>query len=789
MYGDKLQRITQWEKNQPGLFESDVPQSTRVLIDTYMDNDEPSTGHRKIAVDIEVEVIDGFPVPEIAAERINAIAIYDFTADQYHCVVLDENDRIQDSVNENESIEVFDNERDLLLRFYQIYKEINPTIITGWYIDGFDIPYIFNRSLQVVDHEIALSLSPIGIVEWSDFKGGYVIAGVSCLDYLKLYKNFTFSQLGSYRLDVVAQHENVGHKIEYEGTLVTLYEDDIEKFVEYNIHDVRLVKLLDDKLNFIEIARGICHLGHVPYEDIYFSSRYLEGAMLVYLRKLGIVAPNKQPKSDDEYGAIGFEGAYVQPPQKGRWDWIYDLDLTSMYPSIIMSLNISPETKVGYIKNWNPSEFVAGEEKVHEVKYQNRAKQDMSELEVKDFLDQMNYTVSSNGILYRSEKRGLIPSLLKEWFENRVEYRTLAKKFADAGDNEKYEYFDRRQHIQKILLNSAYGVLGLSSFRFYDLDNAEAVTATGRDLIKFSKKIVNHFYNTKLNTDIDNVIYIDTDSLFLTAQPLIQHKYPGKKMNDVIMAENIRMVVTEVQKFINNSYDYFAKNFCNINGEHRFEIKQELVAKSGFFIAKKRYGLRVINDNGVKVDKLKVVGLDTVRSDFPTAFRATLKRVLEDILASVPKDKIDERIIHFKNEMKKLPVDDVAKVTGVKGLKKYSINEGDMFSRYKKGTPIHVKSAIAYNAMLKYLNIDKSYMPIRSGDKIKLCYLTQNPLGIQSLAYKGYEDPKEVMKFINDYLDYDKMYDNLLSSKIETLYKALKWAMPLDKKYTIDRFF
>lgn len=786
LYGDKLQRVTQWNKTDKDLFESDVSPATRVLIDTYMADDEPSTGHTVVALDIEVEVTDGFPYPEIASDRINAITLCDMAADKYYTVVLDEHNRIHDSQTENESIEVFDTEKDLLHRFYQIYDELAPTILTGWNIDGFDIPYIYNRSLQVVDHEIANSLSPIGIVEWNDFKGGYKIAGVSCLDYLKLYKNFTFSQLSSYRLDAVGQHEKVGQKIEYDGTLVTLYEDDIEKFVEYNIHDVRLIKLLDDKLNFIEIARGTCHLGHVPYEDVYFSSRFLEGAMLVYLKRHGIVAPNRVANDNED---SHFAGAYIQPPQKGRWDWIYDLDLTSMYPSIIMSLNISPETKVGYVKNWDTGNFVGDTEAIYDVKYKTAAMQHLSSDELKTFFKRTPCSISSNGILYKTTKRGLVPSLLVDWFESRVEFRKLAKKYADAGDNVKYDYFNRRQHIQKILLNSLYGTLGLPGFRFYDLDNALAVTATGVDLIKFSKKIANHYYNDTLGTDKDYVIYVDTDSLFLSSVPLIKHKFPKKKMNDVLMAENIRLIAGEVQAYINNSYNYFAQRFCNVRGTHRFEIKQELIAKSGFFVTKKRYGLRIINDNGVKVDKLEVKGLDTVRSNFPSAFRGNLQNILEDILANVPKDKIDERIIDFKDGVEFLPVDDIAGPTGVKTLKKYQNAKGGLFHKYKKGTPIHVKSALAYNDLLVHMNIGGSYLPIRGGDKIKVVYLKDNIFKINSLAYKGYEDPKEILTFLNEYIDYGKMYEKLLNGKIQKLYDALDWDMPQNKKYTLDRFF
>ena len=524
---------------------------------------------------------------------------------------------------------------------------------------------------------------------------------------------------------------------------------------------------------------------------MFTSSRYLEGAILVYLRKLGIVAPDKKPKpklADD----FQFAGAHVAVPQKGKHDWVFDLDVTSMYPSVIMSLNISPETKLGKLPDWDSQDFIREVEKVYKINddYGNEIAS-MSYEDFKSYVTENNISISANGVLYRTDKTGLIPAILSKWFDERVEYRKLAKKFGNDGNTERYEYFDRRQLIQKIMLNSLYGVLGLSVFRFYDIDNAEATTLTGQALIKFSKTITNHFYNNELGTDDDHVIYIDTDSIFASALPLVKHRYPDINVNsETMMTKRIRDVASELQDYLNNSYDYFASKFCNIKN-HKFEIKQEVIGVSGLFIAKKRYGMKIINDNGVKVNKVMVKGIDTVRSNFPKACGKLLKEVLDDILANVPKEKIDERILKFKTSMNALPIDSFAMPTGIRSLSKYvqPKSPGQKFTTFNSGAPIHVKSAVNYNDLLLHFEVSKQYLYISSAEKIKWVYLTKNPLGIESLAYKGYEDPKEILQYIRDYIDYDKMYDKNLHRKIMMFYEAMAWSEPIDKNFTLERFF
>ena len=790
LYGDRVKKVFNYDKEDPTLHESDVPPTTRFLVDQYTDSDEVSEGHRKIFFDIEVEVTDGFPDVMKANNVITSIALYDFLTEKYYTYVFDAKKRLQSYTKDNQFVEVYDTEYEMLNKFFQKYLEIKPTILSGWNSDYFDIPYLYNRAVNVLGVSVANLLSPISQVFYNEFKKRYVIAGVSCLDYLSLYRKFSFSQQSSYRLDYIGEVEVVMKKVSYEGTLNDLYENDLQTFIDYNIRDVKILVELDKKLNLIEISRGIAHLGHIPYEEVFMSSRYLEGAILVYLKKLGIVAPNKPPRPkkflDDK-----FAGAYVQSPQAGKHDWVYDLDITSMYPSVIRSLNISPETKLGKVEGWDAEEFLKkGLTKTYTMN--NNKEKEIGKFtngELENYLITNKISIASNGVMYRTDKQGLIPALLTKWFNERVEMRKLVKKYNEEGNKELEDYFDRRQYIQKIILNSLYGVLGLSVFRFYDLDNAEATTLTGQALIKFSKKITNHFYNKELGDNDDYVIYIDTDSIFASAIPLIKKRFPKDKLSEAMMTQRILEVCGEVQDYLNQSYNYFAKKFLNLD-EHVFDIKQEVIAKSGLFITKKRYGLRIINDAGRKVNKIHVKGLDTVRSNFAVAMKDLLSKVLEDILANVPKEKIDERISIFKRNMNSLHFAVMANPIGVKGIGKYEVKvEDSAFSVYKKGTPVHVKSAINYNSLLDYWYEGRKYEKITNGSKIKWVYLKNNEFGFDTIVYKGYEDPPQILDLIKTHIDHERMFQQAMSKKIGMFYKAMKWEKVVDNRKSIERFF
>ena len=492
IFGDSLEKITKFNFRDPNLFSSDIPVDTRVLIDAYGDSDEISINHRIAIIDIEVDSVGGYPNIQDPQKKITAIALYDAKNDHYYCFVLDEEGNVKNEDKDDSSVIAYINEQELLIAFLQKWREINPTIATGWNIDGFDFPYLHARMVVALGEETANGLSSINICYFNKYKNKMTIAGLNCLDYLILYKKYSGKNLTNYRLDTVAKEELKVGKVEYTGSLDDLKRTDIKKFIEYNLHDIILVKRMNDQLQFIELAMSICHVCHVGYEEFGMSSKFLEGALLTYLRRKKLVAPNKKvelevvDKDDNLADDVGFEGAYVKDPIPGRYEWICSADINSLYPSVIMSLNISPETKIAVIKDWDSEKLV--KKSADKIAFDNEiyTYEDFGKIIVDN-----NLSVSANGVVYDQSKLGCIPDILKTWFAERVEFKNKMKECSDKGDKAGTTFWKRRQHVQKILLNSMYGVLGLKGWRAYDLDNALAVTSTGQEIIKNTDRYVN----------------------------------------------------------------------------------------------------------------------------------------------------------------------------------------------------------------------------------------------------------------------------------------------------------
>ena len=791
MTGVRVSKTKYYKFDDPTMFESDIPRETRVLTDLYLQDDTPSTGHKVVFFDIEVSMENGIPNIENPNNEVTAITLYDSVTKEYTVLVLDKTVSRGNYKKGDTDTYFFKDEIDLLYKFVDVYESIGPTIITGWNSDYFDVPYLYNRLKQQCGNGVANKLSPIGKLKYSKFRKKWMIAGVSSLDYLDLYKKFTYGQQPNYRLDTIGRIEVDMGKVEYEGSLDELFRTDLDKFIEYNVQDVRIIVELDKKMKLIELVRGICHVGHVQYEDYCYSSKFLEGTIITYLHRKGIVVSNKpadgrqlmndRMESDGE----GFIGAYVKPPIPGLYDWVYSLDLQSLYPSIIMSLNISPETKSGFVTNWDIEKhrnnqidvyLVRDKETDHVVR--------MNRENFVKFMNDSNTMISSNGVLYDANKVGIIPEVLNQWFAERVEYKNLMKKYKNEGNSELADYYDRRQHIQKIFLNSLYGVLGLPIFRFFDIDNALAVTATGQDVIKNSANFANKLYQDKLQDTKDYCIYIDTDSLYFSSKALLPENKDPKEFTI-----NLAHVI---EKKLNAYYDDMSKElfFCD---NHRFHIKGESVASKGLWIAKKRYAMNVVYDLESSLDidnKMKVKGLDVIRSTFPPAFREFMNTVLTDVLNGIVKNEMDAKVLEFRIALDSRYYLDVARNTSVKNISEYEKGLSKQLNEFKKGTPAHVKACITYNKLLHHFKITNRYEKISDGEKIKYVYLKDNPLNLETVAVKGYNDPVEIVQLAETYIDYETLFVNELKTKLEDFYSALGWGLlPTDVNQKAEEFF
>ena len=791
MTGVRVSKTKYYKFDDPTMFESDIPRETRVLTDLYLQDDTPSTGHKVVFFDIEVSMENGIPNIENPNNEVTAITLYDSVTKEYTVLVLDKTVSRGNYKKGDTDTYFFKDEIDLLYKFVDVYESIGPTIITGWNSDYFDVPYLYNRLKQQCGNGVANKLSPIGKLKYSKFRKKWMIAGVSSLDYLDLYKKFTYGQQPNYRLDTIGRIEVGMGKVEYEGSLDELFRTDLDKFIEYNVQDVRIIVELDKKMKLIELVRGICHVGHVQYEDYCYSSKFLEGTIITYLHRKGIVVSNKpadgrqlmndRMESDGE----GFIGAYVKPPIPGLYDWVYSLDLQSLYPSIIMSLNISPETKSGFVTNWDVEKhrnnqidvyLVRDKETDHVVR--------MNRENFVKFMNDSNLMISSNGVLYDTNKVGIIPEVLNQWFAERVEYKNLMKKYKNEGNLELADYYDRRQHIQKIFLNSLYGVLGLPIFRFFDIDNALAVTATGQDVIKNSANFANKLYQDKLQDTKDYCIYIDTDSLYFSSKALLPENKDPKEFTI-----NLAHVI---EKKLNAYYDDMSKElfFCD---NHRFHIKGESVASKGLWIAKKRYAMNVVYDLESSLDidnKMKVKGLDVIRSTFPPAFREFMNTVLKDVLNGIVKNEMDAKVLAFRIALDSRYYLDVARNTSVKNISEYEKGLSKQLNEFKKGTPAHVKACITYNKLLHHFKITNRYEKISDGEKIKYVYLKDNPLNLETVAVKGYNDPVEIVQLAETYIDYETLFVNELKTKLEDFYSALGWGLlPTDVNQKAEEFF
>jgi len=722
---------------------------------------------RLLTVDIETRSENGFPDVESADQEILLISVQNYNTKEITTWGVGSFKNKQENVRYIQ----FNNEHDLLSSFIQWWMDNTPDVVTGWNIQLFDMPYITKRIERLLGEKLARRLSPWGLVSQKEvfIKGRrqvyYDIGGITQLDYLDLYKKFTYKAQESYRLDYIAQVELGQQKLDHSefDTFKDFYTNGWQKFVEYNIKDVELVDRLEDKMKLIELALTMAYDAKVNYNDVFFQVRMWDTIIYNDLKKKGIVIPQKERSDKDEK----YAGAYVKEPKAGRYDWVVNFDLNSLYPHLIMQYNISPET-------------------LRETRH--------SSASVERILNQETdidgeYATCANGAQYRKDKRGFLPELMEKMYNERVIFK---KRMIDA--KKKYEKtptvalekeIARCNNIQmakKISLNSAYGAIGNQYFRYYKLANAEAITLSGQVSIRWIENKINNYLNTILKTEgTDYVIASDTDSIYLNLGPLVDVVYKDKERDPAKIVPFLDKICEEkFEPFIDKSYKELA-DYVSAYDQKMF-MKRENIADRGIWTAKKRYILNVWNSEGVQYNepKLKVMGIESVKSSTPASCRNMLKDAFKIIMTGSEDDVINY-IDGCRKKFRNLPPEEISFPRSVSDVTKYKSN-ADI---YTKGTPIHVRGALLFNHYIKERKLTNKYSLIQNGEKIKFCYL-KKPNTIHENVLSFIQDyPVELG--LDKYIDYDLQFNKAFLEPLKIILDAIGWSV--EKTANLESFF
>ena len=726
-----------------------------------------STKIRVFTIDIETAAENGFPNIESADQEILAISIKDsFTGriTVWGARPFDNKDPEVDYMH-------FRSEEGMLNAFLGYWQENYPDIVTGWNVQLFDMPYIANRVERILGEKFVKLLSPWRLVSQREIfiRGRKQFAvdtlGISTLDYLELYRKFTYSNQESYRLDHICNVELGEKKLDHSefDTFKEFYEKDWQKFIEYNIHDVRLVDKLDEKMKLIDLAFTMAYDAKVNYEDIFSQVRMWDNYIYNELNKRKIaIPPKKEATKSTQYA-----GAYVKEPKPGRYDWVVNFDLNSLYPHLIMQYNISPETL------WQTRHSDASVEGILK-----------KETEIDG-----EFAVCANGAQYRKDVQGFLPLMMQKMYDSRVIFKKkMIKAKQEYEKNPSIELtkeIARCNNIQmakKISLNSAYGAIGNEHFRYYRLANAEAITLSGQVSIRWIENKMNGYLNKLLSTDkVDYVIASDTDSIYLNLGPVVT-KFFGNKSDDKNKIVELldKVCQDRLEPFIEKSYQELADYVSAY--DQKMIMKRENIADRGIWTAKKRYILNVWDSEGVryKEPKMKIMGLETARSSTPQYFRDKLYAAFKIIIG-----KTNDELISFVNDVRtetsNRPYEEVAFPRGVNNLEKYK-HRTDIYS---KGTPIHVRGALLYNHYLKKYGIENKHQRIQEGEKIKFMYLkTPNPIHENCISFFT-EIPDEFG--IQKYVDYQTQYEKSFLEPLKNVLECVGWTH--EKKITLGSFF
>jgi len=728
-----------------------------------------------VTVDIETSTEYGFPDPRTAQEQVLLITIQDFNTKELTSFGCKPFLSQQDNLTYVECKDEFD----LLRKFIDFFKRDYPDVITGWNVQLFDIAYLSSRIQRVLGEKALNECSPYGFTEQFEVpyaKGRTAIAfnwyGVSVLDYMDLYKKFSFKTQESYSLDYISKEELGKQKVKHEyGSFREFYTKDWKLFVEYNVVDVELVDQLEDKMKLINLILTMAYDAKCNFMDIYSSVRTWDCIIYNALLKKDIIVHN--PPAIDPSQDRQILGAFVKEVEPAAYDWIVSYDATSLYPSIMMSFNMSPETLVDGMK------FLTDDESSI-VKLLDK-KVNTNQLASK------NVAMVANGQCFSKEKKGILPELIDYYFSMRQKVKkemiAAQQRYSETGDEFHLKHvtsLNSKQMAAKILMNSLYGASGNVYFRYYDVRIAEGITMTGQYVIRHVAKRLNEFLNLKCDTkDIDYSFYSDTDSTYFTLGKYVKKYFAGKDTREVVDSIN-KLCDTSLSVVFDKACEEVFE-YLNVYQE-KISFKREVIADRGVWLAKKRYALNVHNSEGVAYDppKLKIQGMEIVRSSTPASVREALKESVKIVLT-----KDEETLKKYVGELEtrwfKLPPEQIAFPRTVNNVGAYS----DPSTIFKKSTPIHVRGALIFNHLVKAKKLDKKYQTILEGDKIKFLYLKEpNPIGSHVLTFSN-AIPEEFN--IRDYIDYDLMFEKSYLEPLTSLLKSVGWQ--IKEQATLEGLF
>ena len=795
---DAIQRLKAQEREKnPGnpepvrIFEG-VSTLQQFLIDRYWrDNSKPEFSQHPIKVqflDIETYSPDAFPVPDKANDTVNVITVYDSLTKKFNTWGLKAYKPSRDDVIYTHCT----SERDLLIKFIDFISNDYPDILSGWNSEFFDIPYLVNRIQRVIGEDAAKRLSPVRVIysrelisQFGRYNTRWHLKGMSCVDYLDVYKKFSFSLRESYKLDAIGEYELGEKKVDYgDQNLASLADSDWKTFVDYNIQDVNLLVKLEEKLQYVELLRMLAYVGLTPFENAMGSLNVITGAGVVEARKGDRVVPTfvREPKHER------YEGAYVGEPKRGFQDNIISFDVNSLYPNVMISLNLSPETKMG--------RFEVNSDGTVTVFKQRGDPSTVSKLDFVNTVKDLNLSMSRANVLFTQKKQGIYPAIVDNFYKERVKIRRKERKLKrelselEESDPKRVELKDQigklwiKQFTLKIFINTVYGYFGNKHAPMGDPDISRSITLTGQAIIKQSNKILTEYIRDKCGMTDEQIaadtpiVYNDTDSVYVTIKHITDKlDIPLTNKNGKV-TNKAKAVVKDIETHLNTEVMKWGQAALNSN-DCRFEFKRESICDVGLFLQKKRYILHVLDDEGIAVDKFKYTGVEVVRTTMPKAIKPYVNKIITTMLTTKDYNKTNAMLNEAYDIFKSLPIEDTAFVMGISKYKTESRDEYgnvkqqcDGFKTYK-GMPIHVKSAYYYNLLLDKHELDSKYETIGSGDKVRYFYVKQpNKYGIKSFAYKYYFP----VEFQNDIQpDTELMFDKIIYSAIERLYESVNW--------------